>query len=130
MSLGSAAIQFSHSKLKMKVIIKSCTMDPERDENMLAPAPSLRDWEWMTEFISADPTPEFESIGDFIGKPLDILTTYRGWTLHLSGGVRVTRVNPQTVGGNGCVSLPTTACSEMGNMIWKGAVYSVDIEYV
>ena len=113
----------------MKVIIKNVSMSVFGPD-VLYPAPSIRDWDGIKESLDKDLTPPFKTISDFVGKPLDILDTYRGWNLYLQGGVTVTRVNPQTPAGNGLCSLPNKKTVETGRIIWDNAAYECDIEYV
>ena len=99
--------------------------------DVLAPAPSLRDWESIKEALDKDLTPKFKTISDFVGKPLEILDTYRGHNLYLQGGVTVIRIDPKTPGGNGLVSLPNQKTVEHGRIIWgTEAAYECEIEYV
>ena len=114
----------------MKVIIKNITMSVFGPD-VLCPAPSIRDWEGIKESLDKDTTPKFKIISDFVGKPLEILDTYRGWNLYLQGGVTVIRINPGTPGGNGLVSLPDKKTVETARLIWRNeAVYDCELEYV
>ena len=114
----------------MKVIIKNVSMSVFGPD-VLCPAPSVRDWEEIKEARDNDPTPDFKNISDFVGKPLEILTTYRGWNLYLQGGVTVIRTDPKTHGGNGLVSLPDKKTVEPGRIIWNcEAAYECEIEYI
>lgn len=114
----------------MKVIIKNVSMSVFGPD-MLCPAPSIRDWEGIKEALDKDLTPNFKSISDFVGKPLEILATYRGWNLYLQGGVTVIRVNPDTPGGNGLISLPDKKTVETGRLMWNNeSVYECELEYV
>ena len=108
--------------------IVSVTMT-QHENSMLGPAPNVTDWEYMKSEIDADTTPAFENISDAMGMPLKILTSYRGWTVYLQGGISYIRTNPTTTGGNGYISLPKSG-KEMGRMHWKGSVYHVEVEYM
>ncbi len=99
--------------------------------DVLCPAPSVRDCEEINNALNEDLTPKFKCLADFVNKPLEILATYRGWNLYLQGGVTVIRVNPQTPGGNGLVSLPDKNIVETGRIVWNNeAAYECDLEYV
>jgi hypothetical protein len=108
--------------------IVSVTMT-QYENSMLGPAPNVTDWDYMKNEIDADTTPAFENLSDAMGMPLKILTSYRGWTVYLQGGISYIRTNPTTTGGNGYVSLPKSG-KEMGRMHWKGSVYHVEVEYM
>lgn len=112
---------------RMKVIIHSITAT---NFGNLEPAPSVRDWEEMREALVSDTTPRFTTPAEFLGLPLEILTTYRGNLIYLAGGVSFTRINPTTCGGNGYTSLPTSNVIEKGSMQWGGVSYDIDAEFV
>lgn len=109
----------------VKIVSVSMT---QYENSMLAPAPSCSDWDYMMNIIDADTTPAFENISDAVGKTLKILTSYRGWTVYLAGGLSYIRVNPTTSGGNGYVSFPEYG-KEMGRMHWNESVYEIEVEY-
>jgi len=110
----------------VKILSVSMT---QHENSMLAPAPNVTDWDYMKEMMEADTTPDFENLSDAVGKPLKILTSYRGWTVYLAGGLSYIRINPTTNGGNGYVSFPEYG-KEMGRMNWKGSVYEIEVEYL
>lgn len=111
----------------MKVIIHSIVAS---DMGNLCPAPSVRDWEYIKEFLDADTTPRIESLAEIIGTPLELLTSYRGWLVYLSGGVSFNRTDPTTNGGNGYICLPTVNVTEQGMMTWEGITYLIEAEFV
>lgn len=90
----------------------------------------MRDWEEMKEALKADTTPHFTSPAEFIGLPLELLTTYRGNLIYLAGGIEVHRHAPSTTGGNGYSSLPTSNVTEKASMQWEGVTYHIDAEFV
>ena len=96
----------------------------------LAPAPSVRDWEEMREALDSDTTPRFTSPAEFLGLPLEVLTTYRGYGIYLQGGVSFHRTAPTTSGGNGMVSMATSNVIEKGSMQWEGVTYDIEVEFV
>jgi len=110
----------------VKILSVSMT---QYENSMLGPAPNVTDWEYMMNIMEADTTPDFENLSDAVGKPLKILTSYRGWTVYLAGGLSYIRTNPTTTGGNGYISLPKSG-KEMGRMHWKGSVYEIEVEYL
>ena len=77
--------------------------------NPLAPAPSVRDVDYITDRLNADDTPP---ITDLMAGPIEVLADYRGHMLYCAGGVSVHRVNPLTHGGNGMTSLPAKNSDE------------------
>jgi hypothetical protein len=111
----------------MKVIIHTMTATTWGG---LAPAPSVRDCDEMKEIFAADATPRFTSMAEFIGAPLELLTTYRGWLIYLAGGVSLHRTNPSTDGGNGYCCLPDRNVTEKAIMQWDGVYYEIDAEFV
>jgi hypothetical protein len=112
----------------MKVIVNG--MVASGSGTPLGPAPSVCDWEYMNEAIEADTTPVFTSVTEFIGVPLEILTTYRGHMIHVEGGLSFHRTSPSTNGGNGMVSLPSENVIEQGSMQWEGVDYNIEVEFV
>lgn len=111
----------------MKVIIQSIAVTAETG---LYPAASIRDFEYMKEFIDNDTTPLIEEIGDFLGTPLELLTSYRGSLIHLAGGISFNRTHPSTLCANGYMSLPTRGCTERGRMTWKGRSYLISADFI
>jgi hypothetical protein len=109
----------------VKILSVSMT---QYENSMLAPAPNVTDWDYMKTIMDADTTPAFENLSDAMGKPLKILTSYRGWTVYLAGGLSYIRVNPTSSGGNGYVSFPEYG-KEIGRMQWNGSVYEIEVEY-
>jgi hypothetical protein len=75
----------------------------------LAPAPSVRDVDYITEHLSHDTTP---TITDLMAGPIEVLADYRGVMLYCEGGVSVHRINPLTHGGNGMTSAPAINSDE------------------
>jgi hypothetical protein len=110
----------------VKIVSVSMT---QYENSMLAPAPNVTDWEYMKSIIDADTTPAFESLSNAVGKPLKILTSYRGWDVYLAGGLSYIRTNPTSFGGNGYISIPKSG-KEMGRMHWNGSVFEIEVEYL
>ena len=84
----------------MKIIVMS--LKPT-EKTMLAPAPCVRETEYISEILKEDTTPPITNLQ---AQPLTVLTNYRGTMLYCAGGVSVHRVDPKTNGGNGFTSLP------------------------
>jgi len=124
---GPPSDGFTNPKPKMKVIIHSIVAT---EMGNLCPAPGMRDWEYMKEFLDADTTPRIESLAEIIGAPLELLTSYRGSLIYLAGGVTFNRTNPTTTGANGHMSLPTANVTEHGMMTWQGITYLIEAEFV
>ena len=96
----------------------------------LAPAPSVRECDYIQECLNTDTTPLFTSPAEFIGKPLEVLTTYRGNLIYLEGGLSFHRTNPSTFGGNGMSSMPIENVTEQGSMKWEGVNYNIEVEFI
>lgn len=77
--------------------------------NPLAPAPSVRDVDYISERLRSDEGPK---VTDLMAGPIEVLADYRGSVLYCAGGVTVHRINPKTNGGNGMTSLPTQPIDE------------------
>jgi hypothetical protein len=75
----------------------------------LAPAPNVTETEAIMNAMKDKQGP---AITDLMAQPINVLTTYRGQMLYCEGGVCAHRVNPQTEGGNGYVSMPPNDSEE------------------
>jgi|694.fasta_scaffold41016_2 hypothetical protein len=73
------------------------------DEAPLAPAPSIRDYEYISERLRVDTT---SVVTDLMSGPIEVLTDYRGVMLYCTGSVKVHRIAPPTLSVNGMISLP------------------------
>lgn len=80
-----------------------------RKHELLMPAPSLADWDYIYDIIKRDTT---NPITDLMAQPLEVLTTYRGSLLYCGGGVTVHRIDPKSQSGNGLVSMPGVGIEE------------------
>jgi hypothetical protein len=112
----------------MKVTIKSVTMSVF-EPDCLCPAPSVRDWEYIKEELDKDTTPRFKNMAEFVGRPLELLATYRGWNLYLQGGVCVTRSGSGVQSTNGYAFTPSAGTVESGRLTWDNAVYICEVEF-
>lgn len=97
---------------------------------MLLPTPNVREWEEITVALREHKIPAFESVEDFLNKPLDILATYRGNNIYTSGNLEIYRRETDMPGWNGHTCMPNKNSRERGSMVWKGKSYDVDLEYI
>jgi hypothetical protein len=69
--------------------IKIVSIGDRNDSNMLTPAPSLRDEEYIRSELEKDTHPKVTTLEDLTAAPLKILTSHRGVIWFLEGGVTV-----------------------------------------
>jgi hypothetical protein len=69
--------------------IKFITLGERIDGNMLTPAPSVRDWEYIKEELDKDTHPRVMTVEELLAKPFKVLESYRGGILYLEGGISV-----------------------------------------
>ncbi len=108
--------------------LKFLSFQPRVNSNNLAPAPSTRDWEEITEVLRTDTSERLEVSPDKLtGKTVKILTSYRGGTLYTEGGLSIVRYEPKTCGVNEYSGWPIKGLVE--NVIVNRNWYA-DIEYM
>ena len=81
--------------------IKFITIGEQIDGSMLAPAPSVRDWEAIKETLDKDTHPRVMTKEELLVKPFKVLESYRGHLLYLEGGVTVIYNSSKNYNGYG-----------------------------
>ena len=109
--------------------IKFITLGERIDGGMLAPAPSVREWESIKEVLDKDTHPLVMTQEDLMSKPLKILESYRGGILYLEGGVSVINCGGKNYNGYTAYEKGLTNV----RIFWPGGEgfqYYADVEFL